>query len=127
MSVDCRVYVGLTLEFARDLTSKDFDKARELTEKHPELDMYEYHNDDIEGKLLLIGDGMNGDFLRLIQVDVFSDDSCLGEGNEFRELAAPVHVFNKDLIEKMSDIYEEYHDHRPALTDFRYAIWSQWY
>lgn len=127
MGVECRVFVGLTLEFARDLTHEDFRKCDDFTNKYPELDMNNYHLDDIEGKLLLIGDGMNGDFLRLIHVDVFSDDSSLGEGNEFRELPALNHVFNKDLIEKMADLYEEYHDHRPALTDFRYAIWSQWY
>ena len=127
MGVECRVFVGLTLEFARDLTHEDFRKCDDFTNKYPELDMNNYHLDDIEGKLLLIGDGMNGDFLRLIHVDVFSDDSSLGEGNEFRELPAPNYIFDPEIIEKMSKLYEEYTGEPPKLADFKYAIWSQWY
>lgn len=126
MSVECRIYVGLTLEVARDLKHEDFRRAERITERHPELDEYNYHYDDKEGKLLLIGDGMNGDFLRLIKVDKVIEGGSLGDSNEFIELPAPG-KFNPDLITQMSDIYEEYTDSRPASTDFKYAMWSQWY
>jgi hypothetical protein len=124
MSVECRLFVGLTLELDRDL---DFKKVEAFSNRYPELDEYEYGSDDKEGRLLLIGDGMNGEFLRLIQVDKFIDGGSLGDANEFIELPAPVTCFNKELIEKMADIYEEYTDTRPALSDFKYALWSQWY
>jgi hypothetical protein len=124
MSVDCRLFVGLTLELDRNL---DFKKVEAFSIKYLELDEYEYASDDKEGRLLLIGDGMNGEFLRLIQVDKFIDGGSLGYDNEFIELPAPPTCFNKELIEKMADIYEDYTDTRPALSDFKYALWSQWY
>ena len=127
MSVECRLLVGLTLEFRRDLTSEDFRRADVITERHPELDEYEYHSDDREGKLLLIGDGMNGQFLRLIAVDKLIDGGSLGEANDFIELPAAVTCFNKELVDKMSALYEEYTGEKPILSDFKYAIWSQWY
>jgi hypothetical protein len=127
MSVECRILVGLTLEFARDLNHEDFRKAGVFTEKYPELDEYNYGGGDREGKLLLVGDGMNGDFLRLIKVDKLIDEGSLGDANEFMELAVPNSAFNPELIEKMSTLYEEYTGKPPALADFKYAMWSQWY
>ncbi len=124
MSVECRILVGLTLEFERDI---DFKKVDVFTNKHPELDEHEYHNDDKEGKLLLIGDGMNGEFLRLIQVDKYIDGGSLGDANEFYELPAPNHLFNPELVDKMSKLYEEYTGKSATLADFKYAMWSQWY
>lgn len=127
MSVECRVLTGLTIEFTRDLNHEDFRKCHAFTDKYPELDEYNYGRGEREGKLLLIGDGMNGDFLRLIKVDKIIDEGNLGETNEFIELPAPNSSFNPELIEKMSKLYEEYTGKPPALADFKYAMWSQWY
>lgn len=126
MSVDCRIFVGLTLEFARDLSHEDFRKVEVFTEKYPELDEYNYNRGDLEGKLLLVGDGMNGDFLRLIKVDKVIDEGSLGEANEFIQLNMPVDTLNQELISKMSEIYKEYTGEYPKNTDFKYATWSQW-
>lgn len=127
MSVECRVLVGLTIEFAKNLKHEDFRKAEAFTEKYPELDEYNYSSWDREGKLLLVGDGMNGDFLRLIKVDKYIDDASLGDANEFFELAAPVTSFDSELVAKMSSLYEEYTGKPATLSDFKYALWSQWY
>jgi hypothetical protein len=125
MSVECRFYIGLTLEIKRDLTAADFKKYHEFIEKHPALDDYEYYGTNKEGKLLLVSDGMNGDFLRLIKVDKFIDGS-LGSADEFIELPATANCFDEELISKMTNIYEEYTGTQPTLDDFKYAIWSQW-
>ena len=125
MSVDCRIVVGLTLEFARNLTHEDFRKCHEFIDKHSELDEYKYHNDEREGKLLLIGDGMSGDFLRLVKADKIIEDGSLGDANEFIELPSPG-KFNPELVKTMADLYEEYIGTRPAYSDFKYAMWSQW-
>jgi len=125
MSVECRVLTGLTLELERDIQS--FKKLHELEEKYPELDEYAYHRDDREGKLLLIYDGMSSEFARLIMVDKYIDGGSLGDGNEFFELNMPSGVLSQELITKMSEIYKEYTGEYPKNTDFKYALWSQWY
>jgi hypothetical protein len=125
MSVECRVLIGLTLELERDIQS--FKKLHELEEKYPELDEYTYHRDDREGKLLLIYDGMSSEFARLIMVDKYIDGGSLGDSNEFFELNMPSGVLSQELIIKMSEIYKEYTGEYPKNTDFKYALWSQWY
>jgi hypothetical protein len=125
MSVECRVLTGLTLELERDIQS--FEKLHELEEKYPELDEYTYHRDDREGKLLLIYDGMCSEFARLIMVDKYIDGGSLGDSNEFFELNMPSGVLNQELISKMSETYKEYTGEYPKNTDFKYALWSQWY
>ena len=127
MSVESRLYVGLTIEFARNLKSADFKKCHEFTDKHPELDESCYHMSELEGKLVLVGDGMNGDFLRLIYIDKVIDGGCLGDGNDFYELAAPKDCFNPDLIKLMTILYEEYTGRKPENSDFKYAMWNMWY
>jgi hypothetical protein len=125
MSVECRVLIGLTLELENPV--KDFKKCHAFEEKYPELDEYNYHRWEREGKLLLIYDGMCGEFVRLIKVDKYKDGTDIGDSNEFIELAAPDHVFDPELIEKMSKLYEEYTGKPVTLADFKYAMWSQWY
>lgn len=126
MSVECRVFTGLTIEFAKDLDSTAFKKYHEFVEKYPELDEYTYDRADREGKLLLIADGMNGEFIRLVQADLIYNGS-MGKANEFRELAAPGSCFDQELFKKMRELYKEYTGDYPALADFKYAMWSQWY
>ena len=125
MSVDCRILVGLTVEFERDI--EDFEKLHEFTEKYPELDEYNYGKGEREGKLLLIADGMCGDFARLIKVDKIIEDGSLGESNEFFELAAPDSCFNPEVVAEMSKLYEEYTGKPATFADFKYAMWSQWF
>ena len=125
MSVECRILTGLTLEIDRDL--KGFEKLHALEEKYPELDEYNYHRWDREGKLLLIYDGMCGEFARLIKVDKYKDGANLGDSNEFVELNMPAGTLNQELISKMSELYKEYTGEYPKNTDFKYAMWSQWY
>ena len=124
MSVDCRILVGLTIELERDI--KDFKKLHDFEEKYPELDEYNYGRGARDGKLLLIYDGMNGDFARLIKVDKIIDEGSLGDTNEFFELAAPPTCFDPALISQMSALYEEYTGKPATLSDFKYALWSQW-
>ena len=119
MSVDCRIVVGLTLEFPGKI---NWDKVEEFTHKYPELDEYKYRSDEREGKLLLIGDGMNGSFLRLVKVD-----RIIEELEEFDFVSLPINNSpSPDLINKMSALYEEYFGTKPNSTDFKYAAWSQW-
>lgn len=125
MSVECRVLVGLTLELEKDIQS--FKKLHELEEKYPELEEYTYHIDDREGKLLLVYDGMCSEFARLIMVDKYIDGGSLGDSNEFFVLNMPSGVLSQELISRMSELYKEYTGEYPKNSDFKYAMWSQWY
>lgn len=125
MSVECRILVGLTLELESPL--KSFAKCHTLEKKYPEIDEERYHTEDKEGKLLLVYDGMCGEFARLIQVDKYLDGGNLGEANEFVKLNMPAGVLNQELISRMSEIYKEYTGEYPKNSDFKYAMWSQWY
>ena len=119
MSVDCRIVVGLTLECPGKI---NWDKVEEFTHKYPELDESKYRSDEREGKLLLIGDGMNGSFLRLVKVDRIIDDLY-----DFDFVGLPIgQSFSPELIEKMTALYEEYIGAKPTSKDFKYAMWSQW-
>lgn len=124
MSVECRILTGLTLELERDID--DFRKLHDFEEKYPELDEYNYHREDREGKLLLIYDGMCGEFARLIKVDKYIDGGNLGDYNEFIELPA-LSQWDPELTSQMKKLYEEYTGKSVNPTDFKYAMWSQWY
>lgn len=123
MSVSCRIFVGPTIELARNLTHEDFRKADDFMNKHPELDEYVGDN-NLEGRILLIADGMDGEFLRLIYVNAFQDEASLGSANEFKELEGTADF---KVIDKMIDLYEEYTEKEFEETDLKYAMWSQWY
>ena len=125
MSVECRILTGLTLELEKSL--KGFEKCHALEEKYPELDEYNYHRWDREGKLLLIYDGMCGEFARLIKVDKYKDGANLGDCNEFIQLDMPEGTLTQELVSKMSELYKEYTGEYPKNSDFKYAMWSQWY
>ena len=125
MGVECRILTGLTLELEKPL--KGFEKCHALEEKYPELDEYNYHRWDREGKLLLIYDGMCGEFARLIKIDNYQDGANLGDANEFIQLNMPEGALSQELITQMSEIYKEYTGEYPKNTDFKYAMWSQWY
>ena len=126
MSVDSRIIVGHTVEVAKDLTHEDFKKYHAFTEKYPELDEYEYHRDEREGKLLLIADGMSGGFLRFVIIDKYIDGGCLGDSNEFFELTKPA-LPSREIAEKLAVLYEEYTGKPLTESDIKYALWSQWY
>ena len=126
MSVDSRIYVGLTLELGTKLNHNDFTRLHALDDKYPEIEEDRYHTEDREGKLLLVYDGMCGDFARLIYVDKFIEGGSLGDTNEFIELPAKAD-YDPEVVKKMFDIYEEYTGQRPKAEDFKYAMWSQWY
>lgn len=126
MSTSCRILTGLTIEFAKDLQYADYRKCEAFIEKHPELDEYNYNSADRERRLLLISDGMNGDFIRLIKVDKLVEGGSLGPFNDFIPLNMPEGVLSQELISQMSELYKEYTGEYPKNTDFKYAMWSQW-
>jgi hypothetical protein len=133
MSVDCRIVVGLTIDlFDKELSFEDFDRIHKFIEEHPELDEYDYRYDEREGKPLLISDGMNGDFARLVWVDKIIEPGMLGESNEYIKLSMPAGIGDQyfitqhicELIRYWEEFTGKEYDFNNSIVD--YAMWSQW-
>lgn len=126
MSVSCEMYTGLTIEVFTDLTSVDWEVIHAFEDKYPKLDKYNHQYPNYEGKLLLISDGMNGDFCRLCWVDKYKDDISFGSGNNIVELpmpGGPDYATKKVL---MKEYYEELTGEPFPANKLKYAMWTMW-
>lgn len=131
MSVECRIVVGVTIDlYETELSHEDFDMIHKFIEAHPELDEYNYRYDEREGKPLLIYDGINGDFARLVWPDKVIEPGMLGDGNEFIESYIPSPMSDPDIGTKISTLvtlYEEFTGEPCGRERVKYAMWSQWF
>lgn len=126
MSVYSRVFVGATVELATNLKYNDFRKADAFIEKHPELDEYSYDlHKDAENKTVLICDGMNGRYLRLIHIDKCTDGAYLDHGSELVALANT--TIPEHIVTTFAQIYKEYTGEDIQPEQIKYAMWTQWY
>lgn len=80
MSVSCEMYVGYTINIKEDLTNDDFEKYEKFTRNYPEY--AERSNSEKVNKVILIDDGMNGLYARLIFVELHVKE-CWIEGNDY--------------------------------------------
>lgn len=127
MSTSSVIYTGLSVDFATNLSHADFRKADEFIEKHPELDEYEYNlcdDEEAEGKLVLICDGMNGHYLRLIKIDKCINDAHTTYGNDVVELPMP--NLPDELIATFKSLYKEYTGEDLPPEKLRYIMWTHW-
>lgn len=131
MSVECRIVVGVTIElFETELSHTDYDRIEDFLKQHPKLDEYNYHFMERTGKPLLIYDGMNGDFARLVWPDKIIEPGMLGEGNEFIESYIPSPMSDPDIgtkITTLTELYEEFTGEPCGRERVKYAMWSQWF
>ena len=129
MSVSCEVYVGYTIEIETNLSHADFKKIHEFEDRYPEVDKYNHHCNDYEGRVLLITDGMCSEFARLIYVDKYIDGGSLGDSNEYFELEEPGSLVNVGKINDLVNYYLAYTGKTDAeyeLGTIKYAMWSLW-
>lgn len=69
MSVTCSQFIGYTYTTKTNLKSDDFDVFKKFLKEHPE---YELRNKTTPVSLVV--DGMNGEYARLIYVDLYIPD-----------------------------------------------------
>lgn len=87
MSVDCSLYIGYTVNLKEDLSGDDFNFFEKFDE---------YNRFNCEGKAVLLVDGMNGHYARIIFVDKKIDD--IWECNDYYKLRKgniPDEVYNE--------------------------------
>jgi hypothetical protein len=125
MSVESRIIVGHTINITYDLRQDDFRKCDAFISKYPELDEYNYRWNEKEKKVLMIADGMNGDYLRLVHVDKIIDGGNTGD-EDWVDLPKPA-LPSREVAEKLAALYKEYTGRELTEKDIHYAMWTQWY
>jgi hypothetical protein len=125
MSVESRIIVGHTINITYDLTQDDFEKSDAFISKYPELDEYNYRWNEKEKKVLMIADGMNGSYLRLVHVDKIIDGGNTGD-EDWVDLPKPA-LPSREVAEKLAAMYKEYTGLELTEKDIHYVMWTQWY
>lgn len=125
MSVESRIIVGHTINITYALTQDDFEKSDAFISKYPELDEYNYRWNEKEKKVLMIADGMNGDYLRLVHVDKIIDGGNTSD-EDWVDLPKPA-LPSREVAERMAALYKEYTGRELTEKDIHYAMWTQWY
>ena len=125
MSTESRIIVGHTINIAYDLEYEDFRKVDSFISKHPELDESNYPYYSKEKKVLMIADGMNGSYLRLVHVDKIIDGGNTGD-EDWVDLPKPA-LPSREVAEQMAAVYKEYTGRELTEKDIVYAMWTQWY
>ena len=125
MSVSSEVYIGYTIEIEPDVDKVGWKKIHNFEDKYPEIDKYNHHWEEREGKVLLVADGMCGTFARLIWVDKYKDEASLGDSNEYFKLAEAECEDKDHKIAELTKYYRLYtgDESEPKIE---YAMWSLW-
>lgn len=125
MSTSSRIIIGHTINITYDLRQDDFRKCDAFVSKYPELDEYNYRWSEKEKKVLMIADGMNGSYLRLVHVDKIIDGGNTGD-EDWVDLPKPA-LPSREVAEKLAAMYKEYTGRELTEKDIVYAMWTQWY
>ena len=115
MSVSCEAYVGYTVTLKRNLDDEDFDFFNEFVEAHGEYNQY-----NCKDKVLLVVDGMCGEYARLIFVDYKLED-CLFEGKDYfvlRNANIPDKIYNE-----LNKAYNALYNKNLDVEQIEYAMW----
>lgn len=115
MSVSCEAYVGYTVTLKTDLRSEDFEFFDEFLESHGEYNQY-----DCKGKVLLVTDGMNGDYARLVFVDEHIKESWV-EGNDYYPLRSV--ILPDNVYEELNKAYKAMYEKELDRKTVEYALW----
>ena len=117
MSVDCEAYIGYTVTLDTNLDSDDFEFFNNFIEAHGEYNQY-----DCKGKVLLVADGMNGEYARLVFVDEHIKE-CWIEGKDYFSLKSP--PVSDNVYEELNKAYRAMYDMDLDRNAVEYALWFQ--
>lgn len=118
MSTDVTAYIGYTVTLKTDLNADDFDFFEDFLEAH-----YEYNLFDCKGKVLLVVDGMNGEYARFVFVDE-RIRNCWAEEKEYYSLRSPSTI-PEDVYRELNKVYETMYGEELDKDLIDYALWFQ--
>jgi hypothetical protein len=115
MSVECEAYVGYTVTLKTNLNGDDFDFFNEFLETHDEYNQY-----DCKDKVLLVVDGMCGEYARLVFVDYKLDEYWCEGKNYFilRDSPIPEEIYNE-----LNKAYNVLYNKDLDVEQIEYALW----
>ena len=117
MSVDCEAFIGYTVTLKKDLKGEDFEFFCSFGDEHPEYNQY-----DCKGKVLLVTDGMCGDYARLIFVDEHIEE-CWIEGKDYYPLKSQ--SIPDDVYDELNKAYKLVYGKDLDKDLVEYALWFQ--
>lgn len=115
MSVSSDQFIGYTVTLKEDLTSDDFDFYDDFTTKYTEYDQYIGKE-----KVLLVVDGMNGLYARLVFVDTCIKDSWANENDYIVLRNSPI---PEEVYDALNKPYKLMYGKDLDKTLIEYATW----
>ena len=118
MSTRSNLYVGYTVTLKTDLSGNDFNFFDEFTSKHGE------YTDKGKGCVLLICDGMSGEYARLVFIDAHISD-VWSETDDYvvlRDISVPDEVYNE-----LNKPYKMMYGKDLDKNLIQYALWCHYY
>lgn len=109
MSVECDMYIGFTVKLSNSL---DYDFINKFNE--------------VDSRIQIIDDGMNGSYTRLIYIDKHITDILAGE-QDYIKLRQPDFAVYDDIISKLKERYKEISPIPLENDEINYALWYHWY
>lgn len=117
MSVSCEAYIGYTVTLKTNLNGDDFDFFWDFLETHGEYNQY-----DCKGKVLLITDGMCGDYARLVFVDEHIEECGVNGGKDYFPLRS-LPTIPDNVYEELNKAYKSMYDDELDKGLIEYSLW----
>ena len=127
MSISVDKYFGWTIELKTDLNCHDFDFYQKFIDKHPDLDQEESCIHDLDHKIKLVLDGMNGSFARLIYVlSVSYDVAWVDEDNDILNDTLKENIVPENIYKELNTIYMQLTGQELQKEKVKLKEWPIW-
>lgn len=118
MSTSCKGYIGYTVNLKENLSSEDFEFFENVITEHSEYNQFE-----CQGKTLLVVDGFNGEYARLIFVEEKIED-CWIECKDYFKLHCT--EISDDIYKELNTAYNVIYRENLDRSKIEYSVWFEY-
>ncbi len=115
MSISCDAFIGYTVTLKSSLNDEEYDFFDEFLMKYSEYDSY-----DCKGKVLLVIDGMSGEYARFVFVDEHIEDCWSNDKDYYSLRKSPV---PDDVYNALNKAYVAMYGKTLNTDTIEYALW----
>lgn len=127
MSISVDKYFGWTIDLKADLNCNDFDFYQKFIDKYPNLDQEESCMPNLDHKIKLVLDGMNGSFARLIYVlSVSYDVAWVDEDNDILNDILKENIVPENIYKELNTIYMQLTGQELQKEKVKLKEWHIW-